>query len=117
MLPPSSAHGALEGGRGLGVVAEREMAARDAHRQLGAQVEEVVEAPACRPAASALLEALEDRQRLGRLLVAEQVPGLLEVDDVGEVAVGIVAGAAPRALSCVASNWSCSSRLRAARYW
>src|SRR5262245_12596533 len=81
---------ALEGGRGLRVLAEREATARDAHRELGAQVEELVERLGVRRCRR-LLETLEDGERLGGLAVPQEVPRLLEVDDVREVAVGIAA--------------------------
>src|SRR5262245_6924156 len=81
---------ALESGRGLGMVTEREVAARHAHRQLVAEVEECVEGRAAL-GRRRLLQTLEDGERVGGLPVTKIIPGLLEVDDVGEVAVRILA--------------------------
>src|SRR5205823_7491617 len=81
---------ALEGRRGLGRVPERELAAGDPERQLGPDVEELVER-AVRLRGRRPLEPLEDRERLRGAAVAQNVPRVLEVDDVGEVAVGVVA--------------------------
>src|SRR5439155_831948 len=81
---------ALERRRGLGVMPERELAARDPERQLGPDVEELVEG-AVRLRGRRPLEPLEDREGLRGAAVAQQVPGVLEVDDVREVPAGVVA--------------------------
>src|SRR5262249_47575004 len=80
----------LEGGSGFGILTEREVAARHAHRQLVAEVEEGVEGRAALGRRRAF-QPLEDDERVGSLPVTKIVPGVLEVDDVGEVAVRILA--------------------------
>src|SRR5215831_10023827 len=89
----------LEGGRGLGMVTEREVAARHAHRQLVAEVEECVERRAALGRRRAF-QPLEDGERGGGLPVPRIVPGVLEVDDVGEVAVRILAAQLLEGVAC-----------------
>jgi len=95
---------ALERRRGLGVMPERELAARDPERQLGPDVEELVEG-AVRLRGRRPLEPLEDREGLRGAAVAcvKSPPGWSR-------------RRRSRA-SRVAEKRSCSRRLRAARYW